>query len=877
MRRITIAFVVAMIAFVSVALPARSAPPKNIEGPFRATALAFYVVHEGGPLRITLPAHNREDSPAGRILCRFFDAGENLVKWKFHRFETGKPRVEFGTEFGEDTPAGIYQVRCSMAGPVEVDLRTTPERPFGLMPMRSRLRSVTRDQFVDTYVYVPEGAENLKFRRHGPVSLKITTGKGNQVSLGSEKGTWTVPLERTDTVLKLDLRIQPDEWCFAGLGGFPVILCPDPETARAIRAGVVEAPDGRRFAHPFQVRMWEWIRELDPEELAFQPVDLQPYEKEMLEDPRAAAGLLHRWSPLRMLRYVAQSQDLDPESPDYGECLNPAVFAAMLSLDKPYNPYHDSEVLKKRLLLAMFRHYLDLRENDTFRGGWNPYSGGDALLYMEPATAFGLGAAAIEPDLRSLWFEAARRTPDRFAFYIESCANQSAHWPVIFHWLHRVSGAPGYRELARDLQQRFADLAAGRGYQREANGPDATYQGLAACNQALYYRMSGDEAAKDALRDVYDLFNHTVAPEPDGARFGTSNFAHRTAGSWTHPQYNGGRNLMQGVLPEVALWLDPPPTEEELRATIRERLRTPPKPFDEVYKPGIRYCTMVWSRLFTDVLYPSRRLPGEHRLPVVEAENFTRRIGGEFTFVRRPAYYAAVYHGSPMPEWMKRRRRVDPDNPRSTYSWNPVQGLSMFWTPAFGNAVLSTSWNGDAVQMLRADIGPNQCSFPGYWSLETDYDPDSGLLTLRNDMVGLPARLTRRIRFGEKEVEQQLQLRFEEAVEVQRLYKQIPVFSGKQNGLRILYRTGDDWTKKPPARCRSIRLGNAGGEGVELDLGRPVGVELGPVSHYRDRTESREEVSALRLLFARKFEAGEVLEFSYTLSPRSRGQLKEGR
>jgi hypothetical protein len=867
----------AIVALVVLTAPARSAPPKNIEGPFRATAMAFYVVHDGGPLSVTLRAHNRNDSPGARLLCRFFNAGEKLVEWKFHRFEAGTPRAEYLAEFGEEAPAGVYQVRCSLSGPVEVDLRTRPARSFGLMPMRSRLRSVARDQFAGTWVYVPEGAEHLKFRRHGPVSLKITPREGEQISLGSKKGTWTVPLERGDTVLKLDLLIQPDDWCFAGLGGFPVILCPDPETARAIHASLVEAPDGRRFAHRFQIRMREWIRELDPAELEWEPVDLRAYQDEMLEDPRAGAALLHRWSPLRMLRYVAQSQDLDPASPDYGECLNPAVFAAVLSVDKPYNPYHGSEVLKKRLLLAMFQHYLGLRENDTFRGGWNPYSGGDALRYMEPATAFGLGAPAVEPESRSLWFEAARRTPDRFAFYIESCANQSAHWPVIFHWLHRVSGERGYSDLARNLQQRFAVLAAEHGYQREANGPDATYQGLAACNQALYYRMSGDPAAKEALRNVYGLFNHTVAPEPDAARFGASNFAHRTAGSWTHPQYNGGRNLMQGALEEVALWQEAPPTEEELRASIRERLRTAPKPFEEVYKPGIRYCTMVWSRLFTDVLYPSKRLPGEHRLPVLEAENFTRRIGGEFTFVRRPAYYAALYHGSPMPEWMQRRRTLDPENPRSVYSWNPVQGLSMFWTPGFGNAVLSTSWNGDAVQMLRADIGPDKCSFPDYWSLETDYDPEAGLLTLRNAMVGLPAHLTRRIRFGQTKVEQQLQLRFEETVEVRRLYEQVPLFSGKENGLRILYQTEDGWTKKEPAQCRSLWLGNAVGEGVELEFSRPVGLELGPTSHYRDRTESREEVTALRLMFVRKFQAGDALEFSYTLSPRSRGQLQEGR
>ena len=37
----------------------------------------------------------------------------------------------------------------------------------------------------------------------------------------------------------------------------------------------------------------------------------------------------------------------------------------------------------------------------------------------------------------------------------------------------------------------------------------------------------------EALRRCYGLFNHTIAPEPDGTWLGSSGYCHRTPGDWT--------------------------------------------------------------------------------------------------------------------------------------------------------------------------------------------------------------------------------------------------------------------------------------------------------------------------------------------------------
>lgn len=124
--------------------------------------------------------------------------------------------------------------------------------------------------------------------------------------------------------------------------------------------------------------------------------------------------------------------------------------------------------------------------------------------------------------------------------------------------IYMGSGRQVYKTLAHDFALAFYDPELNwfmkTGYQQEAYGPDATYSGLCASNQDLYYKFSCDEIAKEGLRKTYDFFNHTVAPEPDGRILGASNFCHRTSGSWVHRQFNAGFHLMSDELPEAGTW-----------------------------------------------------------------------------------------------------------------------------------------------------------------------------------------------------------------------------------------------------------------------------------------------------------------------------------
>ena len=88
--------------------------------PFQAEAMAFYFVHDGGPLKLELkvkaagisrnnPLYLRKD---GAFVGRIFDADEKLAEWDYRKLKSGSESV-LSHDFGQEAPAGIYQIRYS--------------------------------------------------------------------------------------------------------------------------------------------------------------------------------------------------------------------------------------------------------------------------------------------------------------------------------------------------------------------------------------------------------------------------------------------------------------------------------------------------------------------------------------------------------------------------------------------------------------------------------------------------------------------------------------------------------------------------------------------------------------------------------------------
>lgn len=207
------------------------------QGPFRSEALAFYFVHDGGPLQ--LQAAIIGDQAAAVV--RFFDAQENLRLWQYCRPQSGGHALS--CDFGADAPAGIYQVRVS-GKDYQIDPQAVPVKPFGVMPASCRLYSTAADQFNETFFMIPRNAEKFSWSalgcQHaishaaGPVTLPAD-GKPLDVSAHQGEiwsGRFTIP---------------PNNYSCLGFEHIPVILCPDRETARQINASLVQTADGHYF------------------------------------------------------------------------------------------------------------------------------------------------------------------------------------------------------------------------------------------------------------------------------------------------------------------------------------------------------------------------------------------------------------------------------------------------------------------------------------------------------------------------------------------------------------------------------------------------------------------------------------------------------
>ncbi len=806
----------------------QSAAAKNLPGAFKAEAMAFYVVHKGGPLKIAVGVTASKDAP-GKIVCRFFDANEKLVKWDYGKIKPGES-VSYYNNFGPDAPKGIYQMRYSGKN-ITVDLKTVPEASFGIMPLRCMLNATSNDQFKKAWFYIPPGYDSFTIRGIG-IQGNIYDASGKEVvTIGSKNKKIDIK-GKVGQVWSIALKMKPGAYYRFGVSGMPLILCPDQKTAMAIAGSMEKTSDGKYFPHKFQVKMYEWIKSLKKNDLELKIADLR--NKKKLEADDRAGALFGRWSFLDYLLYTLKHQDIDPASKTFGTGGNPTSLALIYSLKKPWNPYYHDPVIEKRLLLAQFQRLLILKENDSRDNSCSSYSGGDALLFLQfPSSSFCFAGKEIQDKkLAELWAGAVRRIPDRFSMFRVSCENQSSHWPVAYLYMAKGTGEKGYVELAKDyisgmsLPENNAFMKTG--YQQEAYGPDATYQGLGACYQALYYRMTGNDIAKKGLDTIYNLFNHTVAPEPDGKKiFGASLFAHRTAGSWTTPQYGAGRQLMKGELESAAVWyrnIDDIDYSKKLDDALLKPHKTPEK--SKRGQTVSTYSTSLFGPLYSNYLYPSKKIKNA-KLPVERSSSFTRNFNNEFICVRRPSYYAFAYIGKTAAEWTKSRVMFKPYNKKPVYKWNQTQGLGMFWTPDFGSNLLAMNWTADTANIIRADISDDKCDLPSYWSLSSNFDPDTMTLLMNWKMFKTPVDIQRKITFGEKSIKVKVRLRFTGDVKIRNMFEQLPFV--KKDGITIEFDNAGKWQDKP-CKTAAVRFRNGAGAGVLYKFKNPHDMSFGPES-----------------------------------------------
>ena len=818
----------------------------NLKPPFRAEAMAFYFVHDGGPLKLELkvatdvgnkhnPSYLRKD---GAFVGRIFDADEKLVEWDYRKVKAGT-ETALSHDFGKNAPAGIYQIRYSGAN-IVVTPSAFPEKKFGVTPLRCTANATAPGQFSDTWFYIPENASKLSVASiGGKPTVKNTKGEAvgdvKKIDLAAHCGE----------VWQFSIPMKPGKYECFGFDGTQVILCPDAETAKRIKGSVETASDGTLYPHKFQVKIHDWIQNAKKTNLKMETVDLRRFVPEMEKDP-AARGLIGPWGLFTYLNDMIAKQNIDPASPAFGETKYADALAAAYAMDKPYNPYYLNPVLEKRFLIAELKKFLGMTENETWAQSSSNYSGGDALGVVKKYEIFHEAYRSLKDrEAAELWYDAVRRTADRFSMFRVTCENQSSHWPFIYLNLYEAAGNEKYREMAKDyvcgMSREGGNPFMQTGYLQEAYGPDATYQGLGACYLSLCYRMSGDPVAKNTLRTIYDLFNHSVAPEPDGRIFGASNFSHRTMGSWVRRQYGGGLQMMKGELPEAAVWFSEP-ENQSIEKTFRPQECT----------HGAIYATSVISPYYSVFKYPSGLLK-DAKLPVMQSDNFTKNFNNEFIAVRRPACYAFAYIGQTAPNWTAGQRPKKPEKYHYNNKWTQTQGLSMLWFPGFGSFVLAMNWSGDTAQSLRADLDNGECAYPDYWDFSGKFV--NGKLLIKSGMFNLKdVAFDRIINFLDNGVSQKLIVNFRKDIRVKDLYEQIPfLMEGKT--LKFEFLVNGKWQGEPGI-ANEIRINDS----IFIRLSRPLLCDFGPECRYQNQ-----KMGALRLHLGNEFKSGDRFLLTYSI------------
>ncbi len=346
--RATVALAIA--AILAAASVGSEVSASEIAGPFQScqrthqmSSTHFYVHNPSGdPFTVSVRCLSMVDAGVNwvafdRLMVRAFDVDERRI---FRGEITTEDRAE-----QQGLPHEItIEVPASDAGVVQVvitggrtptttfDLTTEPALRFGVM---NSIRAIMPPEggIEDGYIYVPPGARELQVTPTD-VDLIIRDETGREL-LRDEAGT--IPVERTGVVWRISA--MPLSWPGAKIiaEGFPVIVCPDEETARAIGASVETLDDGSIVAHKFQVRLDRLLRETfsDPDDLALAPIEsFEPMTDVFLSDPERYRHLLLEYAPpLPFANFWPERQVTDAASPYFGGVHMPVCYST------PMTPY----------------------------------------------------------------------------------------------------------------------------------------------------------------------------------------------------------------------------------------------------------------------------------------------------------------------------------------------------------------------------------------------------------------------------------------------------------------------------------------------------------------------------------------------------------
>lgn len=378
---------------------------------------------------------------------------------------------------------------------------------------------------------------------------------------------------------------------------------------------------------------------------------------------------------------------------------NHLSFAWFYCTDRPWNPYYNHPAVRQRLE-AVLEFWCDMQHEDGRfseygEGRWNLAATAFATKFMARTLTLLADGPEIDAALHQRVRETQRKalmatfTSDTMWQHGIRCANQYSNaWPGVLSYLANTPDP----ELAELFRQRLADSATGMmspaGYFYENNGPDWNYSlGTEQSN----LRMAWDYTKETPLGAVFqekqrrfvDWLSYNVAVVPGSSGFALNHAIEtRTRREFLHPSGGNMATTMVRDIPLAAAFLQTAEERQERVAQQRAAL--------EANWPEVRDLSVGNFSAFSPYTFLHREHDAWHpadaerdaaraQLPHLARESFTHQRADskrelQFSFVRRPDYYAIFNSGSPV-------------------SGQHRFGLSLLWHPALG-AVLNSSRHG---------------------------------------------------------------------------------------------------------------------------------------------------------------------------------------
>ena len=699
----------------------------------------------------------------------------------------------------ETATRGVYQVLVMGCSDHWVSFRTSPVLKYGVLGSPDLLYG-TGGQFREAHLYLPEDIETEKtdddrqvpfvhfwlIEIDEPRTRRLTVSDPGGKPLGTltapaGRNTLTLHPENTDTVWRL--RFSGNGDFMTKIGGVPAILCPDAETALAIRGSAVPCRDGRLVQHRFQAALWDYLMSMKPADCVAEVPEMDPEAWAANENLRQVhllwkGGYCPLGGALYVLRHAQKVYEGLEDKDDMAAFIRGIAHCNQLFGNAAYlyatelkgNVFHQNEKVRNLCLAGMLPRLLRLREGDTL-GRSKSYTSlsidGFSLMWNEGAEAFPWLAPGLPERVHSAWLAGLRRHANRLAVAagIEFVlTNMRAAIPTALYHVYRATGDERYKSLSLRHAHWITEADHGpfsgqapAGYFREHFAADGGYNSYTPFQLGKLYSMSHDETVLSSLRRYWRLVSHEILLDPDGTWFAGTSYNSRTGHSAASHQWHDPCLWVSDRIPEAGTfarrafprWDDPDAMREAIRRTVTGQNRHPRK--------RMSYNQRSWAGIagLRQALALGKELK-QAPLPVESTEPFFRSFGNEFIFVRHGDYYLTLYAGRLAPFWQ--HVRFGGQEGFSGLGWLG------FWVEGYGTALLAAKtcgYGGDKLEWwndnwhlntLVGELEGGQMVTTGTSTPRVSADEADWSLTLTGEVLASGLGYWRTYRFRERGV-----------------------------------------------------------------------------------------------------------------------------